>query len=123
SDAVIAHLAGQRDAILERLKTLLRMPSVSTDPAFAPHMDAARNFLLTRLRDIGMNNVQLLHGGDGQPAVFGEWTGAPGRPTLIVYGHYDVQPADPLELWQSPPFEPTERDGRLYARGASDVKG
>ncbi len=69
-----------------------------------------------------MQNVQLLEGG-GQPAVFGEWLGAPGRPTLIVYGHYDVQPADPLELWDTPPFEPTERNGRLYARGASDVKG
>jgi acetylornithine deacetylase/succinyl-diaminopimelate desuccinylase-like protein len=122
SDAVIAHLTRQRDAILERLKALIRMPSVSTDPEFAGGMQAAREFLLARLREIGMQNVQLLEGG-GQPAVFGEWTGAPGRPTLIVYGHYDVQPADPLELWQSPPFEPAERDGRLYARGASDVKG
>jgi acetylornithine deacetylase/succinyl-diaminopimelate desuccinylase-like protein len=122
SDAVIAHLTKQRDAILERMKTLIRMPSVSTDPAFADGMRAAREFLLARLREIGMQNVQLLES-DGQPAVFGEWTGAPGRPTLIVYGHYDVQPADPIELWQSPPFEPTERDGRLYARGASDVKG
>jgi acetylornithine deacetylase/succinyl-diaminopimelate desuccinylase-like protein len=122
SDAVIAHLAAQRDAILDRLKVLLRIPSVSTDPAFAPHMQAAREVLLQRLRDGGLHNVQLLDGG-GQPAVFGEWLGAPDRPTLIVYGHYDVQPADPLELWDSPPFEPTERDGRLYARGASDVKG
>jgi acetylornithine deacetylase/succinyl-diaminopimelate desuccinylase-like protein len=122
SDTVIAHLTEQRDAILERLKALLRMPSVSTDPAFADAMRAAREFLLQRLRTIGMQNVQLLDGG-GQPAVFGEWLGAPGRPTIFVYGHYDVQPADPLELWQSPPFEPTERDGRLYARGASDVKG
>jgi acetylornithine deacetylase/succinyl-diaminopimelate desuccinylase-like protein len=122
SDAVIAHLADQRDAILERLKALLRLPSVSTDPAFAGGMQAARDFLLQRLRDAGLHNVQLLEGG-GQPAVYGEWLGAPGKPTLIVYGHYDVQPADPLALWDSPPFEPTERDGRLYARGASDVKG
>jgi acetylornithine deacetylase/succinyl-diaminopimelate desuccinylase-like protein len=109
SDAVIAHLAADRPAILDRLKALLRIPSVSTDPAFAADMQAARDF--------------LLDGGQGQPAVFGEWLDAPGRPTLIIYGHYDVQPPDPLDLWQSPPFEPTERDGRLYARGASDVKG
>jgi acetylornithine deacetylase/succinyl-diaminopimelate desuccinylase-like protein len=122
SEAVIAHLATQRDTILERLKALLRLPSVSTDPAYAPAMQQAREFLLQRLREAGMQNVQLLDGG-GQPAVFGEWVGAPGRPTLIVYGHYDVQPPDPLELWETPPFEPTVRDGRLYARGASDVKG
>jgi acetylornithine deacetylase/succinyl-diaminopimelate desuccinylase-like protein len=122
SEAVIAHLVSQRDAILERLKVLLRMPSVSTDPQFAAGMRGAREFLLTRLRDLGLKNVQALDGG-GQPAVFAEWTDAPGKATLIVYGHYDVQPADPLELWKTPPFEPTERDGRLYARGASDVKG
>jgi acetylornithine deacetylase/succinyl-diaminopimelate desuccinylase-like protein len=122
SDAVIAHLGLERSAILERLKALLRLPSISTDSKFAGGMQAAREFLLERLGAIGLQNVQLLEGG-GQPAVFGEWTGAPGRPTLIVYGHYDVQPVDPLELWDSPPFEPSERDGRLYARGASDVKG
>ncbi len=131
-DRVIAHLIAERPAILDRLKSLLRIPSVSTDPAFASDMRAARDFLLARLRAIGMRNVQLLDGGPGssgpgdgtgQPAVFGEWMDAPGRPTIIVYGHYDVQPADPLELWRSPPFEPTERNGRLYARGASDVKG
>jgi acetylornithine deacetylase/succinyl-diaminopimelate desuccinylase-like protein len=123
SDAVIAHLAKERGAILERLKALLRLPSISTDSQFAGGMQAAREFLLERLRTIGLHEVQLLEGGGGQPAVYGEWTGAPGRPTLIVYGHYDVQPVDPLELWHSPPFEPSERDGRLYARGASDVKG
>jgi acetylornithine deacetylase/succinyl-diaminopimelate desuccinylase-like protein len=123
SDAVIAYLATERPAILERLKTLIRIPSVSTDPAFASDMQAAREFLVDRLRTIGLQNVQLLDGGTGQPAVFGEWMGAPGRPTIIVYGHYDVQPADPLALWNTPPFEPTERDGRLYGRGASDVKG
>ena len=123
SDAVIAYLSGQREAILERLFALLRIPSVSTDPAFAPHMDAARAMLLARLRAIGLQDVQLLDGGTGQPAVYGAWTGAPGKPTLIIYGHYDVQPADPMELWNTPPFEPTVRDGRIYARGASDVKG
>jgi acetylornithine deacetylase/succinyl-diaminopimelate desuccinylase-like protein len=122
-DPVIDRLTGERDAILDRLIALLRIPSVSTDPAFAPHMDAARDFLLRRLSGLGLQNVQLLDGGTGQPAVYAEWLGAPGRPTIIVYGHYDVQPADPLELWRSPPFEPTIRDGRLYARGASDVKG
>lgn len=122
SDAVIAHLRAERESILARLKDLLRIPSVSTDPAFAPHMDAARAFLLERLREAGFADARLLDGG-GQPAVYASWSGAPGRPTLIIYGHYDVQPADPLDLWHTPPFEPTEIDGRLYARGASDVKG
>ena len=122
SDAVIAHLQQEREAILDRLKALVRIPSVSTDPAFAPHMDAARDFLLARLRAAGFADARLLDG-EHQPAVFASWTGAPGKPTLIVYGHYDVQPADPLELWKTPPFEPTEIDGRLYGRGASDVKG
>jgi acetylornithine deacetylase/succinyl-diaminopimelate desuccinylase-like protein len=104
------------------LEDFLRIPSVSADPAFAPGMDTALRFLLERLRAIGLHEVQLLDGG-GEPAVYGEWNGAPGRPTLMVYGHYDVQPADPLALWRTPPFEPAMVDGRLYARGSSDVKG
>lgn len=122
SDAVIDYLAGERDAILERMKALIRIPSVSTDPAYAPQMAAARGFLVDRLKAAGLADAQLLDGG-GQPAVYASWMGAPGKPTLIIYGHYDVQPPDPLELWRTPPFEPTEIDGRLYARGASDVKG
>jgi acetylornithine deacetylase/succinyl-diaminopimelate desuccinylase-like protein len=86
-DPVIDRLTGERDAILDRLIALLRIPSVSTDPAFAPHMDAARDFLLRRLSGLGLQNVQLLDGGTGQPAVYAEWLGAPGRPTIIVYGH------------------------------------
>lgn len=122
SEAVAEPLVARKDEILERLKALLRLPSVSTDPSYAEGMKATRDFLLARLREAGLADVRLLDGG-GQPAVTGAWTGAPGKPTLIVYGHYDVQPPDPLELWTSPPFEPTIRDGRLYARGASDVKG
>lgn len=124
SERVIEHLAGQRDAILERLLTLIRFPSVSTDPAFEAGMRGAREFLLDRLRAIGLPEVRLLDAPGGQPAVYGAWLGAgPEKPTIMIYGHYDVQPADPLELWQTPPFEPAIRDGRIYARGASDVKG
>lgn len=124
SERVAEYLAAQQDAILERLCTLIRFPSVSTDPAFAAGMCGAREFLLDRLRSIGLTEVRLLEAPGGQPAIFGAWTCAgPDKPTIMIYGHYDVQPADPLELWQSPPFEPTIRDGRLYARGASDVKG
>jgi acetylornithine deacetylase/succinyl-diaminopimelate desuccinylase-like protein len=124
SERVAAHLAAQRDQILDRLLTLIRFPSVSTDPAFAEGMRGARDFLLDRLRAMGMQDVRLLEAPGGQPAVFGAWLGAgPDKPTIMIYGHYDVQPADPLELWTSPPFEPAIRDGRIYARGASDVKG
>ena len=122
SDAVAETLVARKDEILERLKALLRLPSVSTDPAYAEGMKATREFLMARLREGGVADVRLLDGG-GQPAITGTWNGAPGKPTLLIYGHYDVQPPDPLELWKTPPFEPTIRDGRLYARGASDVKG
>lgn len=122
SEAVAQGLVARKDEILERLKALLRLPSVSTDPSCADGMKATRDFLMARLKEAGLSDVRLLEGG-GQPAVTGSWTGAPGRPTLIVYGHYDVQPPDPIALWTTPPFEPTIRDGRLYARGASDVKG
>ncbi|WMD21674.1 dipeptidase [Achromobacter seleniivolatilans] len=119
---VLDHLAARQPQIEAWLNTFLRIPSVSADPAYAPSMAEARRFLCERLRSAGLRQVQELDGG-GEPAIYGEWTGAPGRPTLLIYGHYDVQPADPLELWRTPPFEPTQVGDRLYARGASDVKG
>ncbi|MFM0433770.1 M20/M25/M40 family metallo-hydrolase [Paraburkholderia aspalathi] len=119
---VIDYLRTERAGIMSRLDTLLRIPSVSTEPAFAPHMQEARLYLRKRLCEIGLSNVSELDGG-GEPAVFGEWLGAPGKATILIYGHYDVQPAEPLELWRTPPFEPTHEEGRIYARGASDVKG
>lgn len=122
SDPVLDRLAGERPAILARLGELVAARSVSTDPAYSDGMAAARSILLARLSAAGFANVGLLEAG-GHPAVYGEWLGAPGRPTLLVYGHYDVQPPDPVELWKSPPFEATERDGRLYGRGISDDKG
>lgn len=119
---VIDDLLARQPAIRARLDDFLRLPSVGADPAFAQGMADTRVFLLDWLHGIGLDNARLLDGG-GQPAVYASWEGAPGRPTLLIYGHYDVQPAAPLARWKTEPFEPTEIDGRLYARGASDVKG
>ncbi len=107
---------------VSRLVEFLRIPSVSTDPACAGNVTAAARWVADRLNDAGLSGVELLDTG-GHPAVYGEWLGAPGRPTILVYGHYDVQPPDPLDQWYSPPFEPEIRDDRIYARGASDDKG
>lgn len=121
SDPVLQHLQENRAAILQRLMDLLRLPSVSTDPSYAEGMAAARDLWKQRLADMGFAGVRELAAG-GHPAVYAEWLGAGGAPTFLVYGHYDVQPPDPLDKWLSPPFEPTLRDGRLYARGVSDDK-
>jgi len=121
-DPVLDRLLDGRTAILERLRELVRQPSVSTDPAYREGMVGAREILLARLRGAGFQQVRTLEAG-GHPAVYGEWCQAPGRPTLLVYGHYDVQPPDPLDRWHSPPFAPEVRDGRLYGRGVSDDKG
>ncbi len=115
-------IAANRERLLAGLLELLRVPSVSTDPAHAPDMRQAAGLLMAQLERIGLHEVQLLDGG-GHPAVYAEWLGAAGAPTVLLYGHYDVQPPDPLDLWHSPPFEPTIRDERIYCRGASDDKG
>ncbi|UCI31979.1 M20/M25/M40 family metallo-hydrolase [Mesorhizobium sp. B4-1-4] len=121
-DAIVEDLLDRQDEIMRELFNFLRMPSVSTDPAFCQGMRRAQEFLLDWLNRMGLSEVQLLDGG-GHPAVFGAWNGASGKPTVLIYGHYDVMPPDPIEAWVTPPFEPTIRDGRIYARGASDVKG
>lgn len=125
TDPVLDHALSARPAILDRLKRFIACQSVGTDPAFSDEMEAARRFLETRLAEAGFDGICRLtpSDGSGQPAIYAEWLRAPGAPTLLIYGHYDVQPPDPLNLWHSPPFEATERDGRLYARGASDDKG
>lgn len=108
--------------MLEELKELLSIPSVSTTPEHAGDCLRAAAWLREHLQGLGCPKVELL-GSDTHPVVCGEGPEVPGAPTVIVYGHYDVQPADPLDLWESPPFEPTERNGNLYARGATDDKG
>lgn len=118
---VVDYLHRSEDRFLDELKALLRIPSVSADPAYLPAMQAAAEFV--RDQFAGMNLKTEIVPTEGHPIVYAEWLGAPGRPTVLVYGHYDVQPADPLDLWTTPPFEPTVRDGFLYARGATDDKG
>lgn len=119
--AVDAWMDANRERLLAELFELIRCPSVSTDPAYKSGMDAAAALLHARLARIGMKDVQLLNNG-GHSAVFAQWIGAPGKPTILVYGHYDVQPPDPLDKWGSPPFEPTMHADRYVARGASDDK-
>jgi len=117
-----AYVRQHRDRHLDELKEILRIPSVSTDPERAGDVKRAAAWVRDRLVRAGCTRVEI-HETARHPIVYGEWLGAPGRPTILVYGHYDVQPADPLELWSTPPFEPTVRDGRIYARGACDDKG
>jgi acetylornithine deacetylase/succinyl-diaminopimelate desuccinylase-like protein len=107
---------------VNELKELLRIPSVSTLPEHKADCGRAAEFLAAELRRIGMENVRLIET-EGHPVVYADWLRAGSKPTVLVYGHYDVQPPDPLDEWLSPPFEPTERDGNLYARGAVDDKG
>lgn len=122
SENVIERLTASHDRILSELIEFAAIPSVSTDPAHAVDMEAAAQWAALALASAGPFSVRMITT-PGNPIVYGEWLGAPGKLTVLVYGHYDVQPADPLEKWQSPPFTPTLRDGRLYARGVSDDKG
>ncbi len=107
---------------LSELKNLLRIPSISTLPANREYVRHAAEVLARELKRIGLENVEIIETG-GHPLVYADWLHAQGKPTCLCYGHYDVQPPDPLDEWLSPPFEPTERDGNLYARGAVDDKG
>jgi acetylornithine deacetylase/succinyl-diaminopimelate desuccinylase-like protein len=112
---------------VEELKALLRIPSISTDPERVEDVRRAAEFCAAELKRIGMENVRLVETTTatrkGHPLVLAEWFKASGKPVVLMYGHYDVQPAEPLDEWKSPPFEPEERDGNIYARGAVDDKG
>lgn len=132
--AALAFAQQNAPRFVDELKSLLRIPSISTDPAHAADVRRAAEFVAAELRRIGMHNVRLVETTSadhpsGHPLVYADWLeAAPGSdgtpsPTVLLYGHYDVQPAEPLDEWVSPPFEPTERDGNLYARGAVDDKG
>ena len=110
------------DEYLDGLKALLRIPSISTLSEHKPDILRAAEYVRDSLAKAGMHNAQLIEG-EGNPLVYAEWLGAAGKPTLLMYGHYDVQPPDPLDEWKSPPFEPDIRSGNIYARGSADDKG
>ncbi|MGI4883830.1 MAG: dipeptidase [Janthinobacterium lividum] len=118
----VSYLADNQQRFLDELLDWLRIPSVSADPKFHGDVLRAADFLKARLEEAGVQNVALCETA-GNPIVYGDYLIDPALPTVLVYGHYDVQPADPYELWQSPPFEPVIKDGKIYARGACDDKG
>ena len=120
--SVAGYLKSRREQHLDELKTLLRIPSVSTDPGKASDVRRAAGWVRDRLKRAGCTRAEVIPT-KRHPIVYGEWLGAPGRPTILVYGHYDVQPVDPIEQWNTPPFDPTVSGGKLFARGASDDKG
>ena len=122
-EQALSYVQSHKEAFLNTLKEFLAFPSVSTDPNHKADMEATARWLADYLRSLGVANVGI-HPTEGHPVVYGELLDAgPNAPTLLVYGHYDVQPPDPLDLWESPPFEATVRGERLYARGAADMKG
>jgi len=119
---IFTYLDNNREKFEEELYELLRIPSISTDADRKEDVRNAANYLFSRFEDIGMDAVRIYET-DGHPIVYADYTPHEDAPTVLIYGHYDVQPSEPDELWETPPFEPTVRNGRIYGRGTSDDKG
>jgi acetylornithine deacetylase/succinyl-diaminopimelate desuccinylase-like protein len=119
---ILRFIEANHSRYLSELKDLLAIPSVSTNPGHKPDIQRCAGWVADHLKGIGMQNVRV-YPTAGHPVVYADWLGAPGAPTVLLYGHYDVQPVDPVELWTSPPFEATIRGENLYARGSADDKG
>ena len=122
SSPAVEYARQNQPRFLAELKDLLRIPSVSTLPQHKSDIERAADFLAAQMRAIGLEHVEVIKTA-GHPLVYADWLHATGKPTALCYGHYDVQPPDPLNEWTTPPFEPTERNQNLYARGAVDDKG
>ncbi len=116
------YIENNKDRFIQELIDLLKIPSVSADAKYSVDVDIAAVMVSERLKEAGADNVEICKT-DGYPIIYGEKIIDPTLPTVLVYGHYDVQPPDPLDLWDSPPFEPVIKDGKIYARGAADDKG
>ncbi len=119
---VIEFIHSHRDSYVTELRDFLAIPSISALPDRAADVVRCAEWAADEMRRIGLESVEVI-ATPGHPVVYGEWCHAAGAPTILFYGHYDVQPVDPVDLWESPPFEPTVREGELYARGAADDKG
>src|SRR5215472_17331218 len=122
ASTAVSYAKDNQQRFLGELKDLLRIPSVSTAPEHKSDVRRAAEFVAADLRRIGMENVEIIPT-QGHPLIYADWLHAAGKPTVLCYAHYDVQPAEPLNEWISPPFEPTERNNNIYARGAVDDKG
>ncbi len=120
--SLLTYVDSNKDRYIAELKDLLAIPSVSTNPENNEDVRRCASWMAEHMKTIGLQNVQIFPTA-GHPIVYSDWLNAPGKPTVLLYGHYDVQPVEPLELWTSPPFEATIRDGKLFARGAADDKG
>jgi acetylornithine deacetylase/succinyl-diaminopimelate desuccinylase-like protein len=116
------YLHEQKERFLNELMEFLRIPSISSMPEHAADVRLAADWVASRMRAAGIESVRIMPTG-GHPVVYGDWLHKPGKPTVLIYGHFDTQPVDPLALWDSPPFEPIIKDSRIYARGATDDKG
>jgi acetylornithine deacetylase/succinyl-diaminopimelate desuccinylase-like protein len=119
---VVAYCRAEHERYLDELKALIAIPSISADPALRGEVRRCAEELVRRMLRAGLTRAETIETA-GNPVAYGEWLGAPGKPTIVIYGHYDVQPVDPLELWISPPFTGSVRDGKIYGRGAVDDKG
>lgn len=120
---IVEHINSNIDGYVEELKDFLRIPSISTNPENKGDVRNCAEYVRERLNEIGLQNVKIYET-DLHPIVYGEWLNAgPDKPTILIYGHYDVQPVDPIELWTDPPFEPVIRGENIFARGAADDKG
>jgi acetylornithine deacetylase/succinyl-diaminopimelate desuccinylase-like protein len=121
-EKVLSFVDSNKDRYLRELTEFLAIPSISTNPENVPDMQRCAGWVADHMRSTGLQNVQIFPT-PGHPIVFSEWLGAPGKPTVLLYGHYDVQPVEPLDLWTTPPFQATVRGENLYARGSADDKG
>ena len=121
-ERIINQINENKDNYVIELKEFLRIPSISTNEENKGDMQKCADYVERKMREAGLSKTKVFQT-EGHPIVYGEWLGAKGKPTVLFYGHYDVQPVDPIELWQTPPFEPVVKDGKIWARGATDDKG